>query len=413
MTRPANVLFAISDTGGGHRSAAVAITAALEMVSNQAVACEMLDVLRITDFPVIRNAPNLYDHLSTRWLPLYNLTFEITNGIRRVDVLSRLVYMQARRNIAQALEACNPDLVVVTHPLVYRLVRAARRTYRLSYRIVTVVTDLVTLHASWTHPDVDICLLPTDEAYTLMQRRGLPPERIQRTGFPVHPKFARYAVSQDAARHALELDPARFTVLITSGGVGSGRMHDLVLELERVYPEAQFLVVTGKNRTLYQQLHARRRSPHNYIYGFVHNMETLMAASDIVISKAGPGTLMEAFVMRRPVIVTEAVGAQERGNIDFVLNHELGFFCPTTDRIIDAISELKSPDTYHATVDRLTTAVPQYGAEQIAHIVLEQLGRTDYPGDRGRKRPRRIPFRQWGRALRRIRQRPSARMRPG
>jgi Monogalactosyldiacylglycerol synthase (EC 2.4.1.46) len=35
-----------------------------------------------------------------------------------------------------------------------------------------------------------------------------------------------------------------------------------------------------------------------------------MAASDIVISKAGPGTLMEALVMRRPVIVTQAVGMQ-------------------------------------------------------------------------------------------------------
>ncbi len=411
MTRPDRVLFAISDTGGGHRSAAIAITAALQMVTSREVTCEMLDVLRITNFPFVRNAPNLYDQLSTRWLPLYNLTFEVTNGIRRVDVLSRLVYLQARRNIAQALQSFNPDLVVVTHPLVYRLVRAALRTYRLSYRIVTVVTDLVTLHASWTHPDVNICLLPTDEAYSLMQRRGLAPGRMRRTGFPVHPKFAHYAQSQADSRRELGIDETRFTVLITSGGVGSGRMHDLVLELERVYPETQFLVITGKNRTLYQQLLARRRSLYCHIFGFVQNMETLMAASDIVISKAGPGTLMEAFVMRRPVIVTEAVGAQERGNIDFVLNHELGFYCPTTARIVDAISELNNPDYYHATVNRLAVAVPRHGAEQIAQILLEQLSQTDRPTEL-RQRPRRTPLRRWGRALRRgIRQRPSSKAR--
>jgi UDP-N-acetylglucosamine:LPS N-acetylglucosamine transferase len=412
MNRPDRVLFAISDTGGGHRSAAIAITAALQMADSREVSCEMLDVLRITNFPLVRNAPNLYDQLSTRWLPLYNLTFEVTNGIRRVDVLSRLVYLQARRNIARALQSFNPDLVVVTHPLVYRLVRAARRTHRLSYRIVTVVTDLVTLHASWTHPDVDICLLPTDEAYALMQRRGLSPNRMRRTGFPVHPKFAHYSQSRAESRQELGIDMDRFTVLMTSGGVGSGRMHDLVLELERVYPETQFLVITGKNRTLQQQLQARRRSPHCHIFGFVQNMETLMAASDIVVSKAGPGTLMESFVMRCPVIVTEAVGAQERGNIDFVLNHELGFYCPTTERIVDAISELNNPDYYQTTINRLAAAVPRHGAEQIAQILLEQLAQTDRPAEQ-RQRPRRTPLRHWRRALRRgTRQPPSSRTRP-
>ena len=98
-----------------------------------------------------------------------------------------------------------------------------------------------------------------------------------------------------------------------------------------------------------------------------------MAASDIIITKAGPGTLMEALVMRRPVIVTEAVGMQERGNIDFVLNHELGAFCPTPDRIIPAIADLMNPQTYAETLVRLGNAVPREGAAQIAQLLLEQL----------------------------------------
>jgi hypothetical protein len=113
--------------------------------------------------------------------------------------------------------------------------------------------------------------------------------------------------------------------------------------------------------------------PNVHIYGFVGNMEQLMAASDVVVTKAGPGTLMEALVMRRPVIVTTAVGMQERGNIDFVLNHELGFFCPTIDRIIPAIADLMNPHTYAATTARLDDAVPREGATQIARILLDQL----------------------------------------
>lgn len=402
MNNPTRVLFAISDTGGGHRSAAVAISAALQEASGDTVACEMLDVLQATGVPGVRNAPNLYDQLSTRWLPLYDLTFQLTNGVRRVDVISRLVYLQARRNITQALQSFCPELVVVTHPLVHRLVCAARRTYRLPFHIITVVTDLVTLHASWTHPGVDLCLLPTDEAYALMHRRGMHPERMQRTGFPVHPKFARYECTQVEARRELGLAEDRFTVLVTSGGVGSGRMDELVLELERVYPEKQVLVVTGKNRTLYQDVSARRRSSHTHVYGFVQNMEALMAASDIVMTKAGPGTLMEALVMRRPVIITEAVGAQERGNIDFVLNYELGRFCPTIERIVDAISELTDPEHYASTTARLAEAAPRNGADQIATILLDHLAQSEVRHQRARRRLRFIPVRTWGRALRRI-----------
>ena len=66
--------------------------------------------------------------------------------------------------------------------------------------------------------------------------------------------------------------------------------------------------------------------------------------------------------MRRPVIVTEAVGMQERGNIDFVLNHELGMFSPSLDRIVPAVAELMDPQTQAATAARLADAVPRDGA---------------------------------------------------
>jgi len=201
----------------------------------------------------------------------------------------------------------------------------------------------------------------------------MPEGKLLRSGFPVHPKFTAYTRSKQEARTALGIAVEPFTVLVTSGGVGAGNLRELVIELERAYPEQQFLVVTGKNAALRQELQALGLGANVRIYGFVDNMEELMAASDVIVTKAGPGTLMEALVMRRPVIVTQAVGMQERGNIDFVLNHELGAFCPTIDRIIPAIAELMNPETYAATVTRLADAVPRDGAVQIARILLEQL----------------------------------------
>lgn len=370
---PVDVLFAISDTGGGHRSAAVAISAALDQISNTSLTWAIEDILRLTDLPGVRGAPEHYDKLSTRWLRLYDLTFQLTNATRTVDMLSRLVFLSARRNLIRAIEARQPRLVVSTHPLVNRLVVWARSARRMPFRVITCVTDLVSLHASWTYPGVDLAVVPTDEAFQIMYRRGMYPSQLKRTGFPVHPKFVAYTPTQRETRQALGLDPDAVTLLVTAGGVGSGRLAELVFALEQAFPSTQLLVITGKNRAVYQELHARQRPPLSHIYGFVDNMEALMAASDLVVTKAGPGTLMEALVMRKPVIVTEAVGMQEQGNIDFVLNYELGLFCPTTERIVNAVSELRDPPRHAATVARLAGAVPRDGSAQIARIMMEQL----------------------------------------
>jgi UDP-N-acetylglucosamine:LPS N-acetylglucosamine transferase len=371
--RTPSILFGISDTGGGHRTGAVAVDAALDQLAGIGAKRHIVDILASTGIPLVRDAPDLYDQLSTRWLPVYDLMFQLTDGRYRVDALTQFGYLLAHRNIVRVLEATRPDLVVSVHPLVNRLIGNARRTYKLSFRFVTVVTDLVTVHASWADPDAELCIVPTREAYDLFRTRGFPAEKLVQTGFPVHPKFAAYTGTRREARARLGIDLDSFTLLVTGGGVGSGQLRDLVLDIDQAYPELQLMVVTGKNAALRQDLLALGLRPNIHIYGFVDNMEVLMAASDIIITKAGPGTLMEALVMRRPVIVTEAVGMQERGNIDFVLNHELGFFCPNRERIVPAIADLMDVQTYAATVARLADAVPRQGAQQIAQILLDQL----------------------------------------
>lgn len=377
MAGNSSILFAISDTGGGHRAAAAAICAAItqlaETQTDPQADTHIVDMLASTGFPLIRDAPDLYDQLSTRWLPVFDFFYRLTDGRRRIDTLTQLVYLQAHRNIVRVLEETRPQLVVSVHPLANRLIGNTRRKYRLSFRFITVVTDLVSLHAAWGDPDAELCVVPTEEAYQRMRKNGMPASQLLRTGFPVHPKFTAYTKPKSEAREALAIAQEPFTLLVTSGGVGSGNLRELVLQLNRSYPQLQLLVVTGKNTALREELQALNLGELVRIYGFVNNMEELMAASDIVVTKAGPGTLMEALVMRRPVIVTEAVGMQERGNIDFVLNHELGAFCPTIDRVIPAVAELMAPETYAATSARLADAVPRDGALQIAQILLDQL----------------------------------------
>lgn len=389
MSTPKQVLFAISDTGGGHRSAAEAMTAAITELAGDAASCDAVDLLRLTELPLVRDAPALYDQLSTHWLPLYDAGFALTDGPRRSAMLLDFVYLHARRHLLLQLVQRRPQLVVVVHPLAVRLVASVRRAYRLPFRVVTVVTDLVSLHASWSDAGADCCVVPTQEAWDTMRRRHFPAERLVLSGFPIHPKFAQQGLDRQAARAALGVNPRPFTLLLTSGGVGAGRVRQLVALLRRELPAFQLLVVTGRNEELRRDLTKAQCDPLLTVYGYVRNMEQLMAASDVVLTKAGPGTLMEALTLRRPVLLTEAVGRQEQGNIDWVLNHELGAYCPTDERLLESLRSLSDPAAYQATCKRLEGLVPRNGVGQLAQLLLDELDLAPQGSwaDIGRRRP--------------------------
>ena len=371
MNSPKKVLFAISDTGGGHRSGASAIIAALNL--NREVQCSIVDILRATALPVIKKAPEIYDYCSKKHLWLNNLFFRKTNSISRINALTKIVYLQSRRRIEKELAAVQPDVVVAVHPLVIGLLRKARDMSGASWPIITVVTDLVSLHASWATPGADLYLVPTQEAYQFLLKNGIPSSYILYTGFPIHPKFIQGVPSQDEARRRLGICQDRYTVLITGGGVGAGNMEDWVTELEENCADKQLLVVTGNNKDLYNQLMNRNNlSEHMQVYGFVHNMEVLMSASDLVISKAGPGTIMEGVSLQRPLIITEAVGIQETGNIDYIVQNHLGYYCPVPAEACQIINRIAATPRLAGNTPNDSPVITD-GSMQIASVIQRHL----------------------------------------
>ncbi|HWQ71680.1 MAG TPA: glycosyltransferase [Desulfitobacteriaceae bacterium] len=261
--------------------------------------------------------------------------------------------------------------MLAVHPLVIGLLVASRKATRASWPIFTVITDLATIHASWATPGADLYLVPTEEAYSALVRHGIAASQIILTGFPVHPKFSRPPLPRLETRRKLGIDPERFSVLLTGGGVGAGNMAEWIRELVKNCRDKQIMVVTGRNQALYNQLQAlKSQFEHLYVFGFVDNMETLMAASDVIISKAGPGTIMEAVAMQRPLIITEAVGIQETGNIDFVVNNRLGHFCPSPRQGCRIINNYAVAGDYAYSADK---RLPNNGSARIADMIFQQL----------------------------------------
>ena len=61
-----------------------------------------------------------------------------------------------------------------------------------------------------------------------------------------------------------------------------------------------------------------------HVLGFTDKIPEYFRAVDLLVTKAGPGTLAEANAAQLPVVVYDYVPGQERGNVDFVRHNGLG-----------------------------------------------------------------------------------------
>src|SRR5207253_9584346 len=102
------------------------------------------------------------------------------------------------------------------------------------------------------------------------------------------------------------------------GGVG-----DVARVLARFPRPLQALVVCGHDRRLADQVRARMAgSPHPFqVFEYVDNVEELMAASDLLITKAGGVAVSEAMVLGLPLLIYRPIPGQEAGNTKYLLDH--------------------------------------------------------------------------------------------
>ena len=180
-------------------------------------------------------------------------------------------------------------------------------------------------HAFWRNRGVDLYIAPNEDLIPRLTKLGVAPEKAQTFGLPIDPEFELHQ-DKVAIRKKLGLDPDLFTILITSGGFGVGPIKELVAEIEKIEASLQVQVVCGKNTGLREELTAHtKKARHRFqIYGFVTNMDELMGASDILISKSGGLTSTEAMAKNLPLIILYPIPGQEFSNSEFLLKHGAG-----------------------------------------------------------------------------------------
>ena len=105
------------------------------------------------------------------------------------------------------------------------------------------------------------------------------------------------ALTQSAARWQLGIPQDKPVVLIVGGGEGMGPLAQVVQAIAQKNIDMHICVIVGRNQSLYDDLqHADLPKPIQ-VKGFVDNMEVWMRAADILVTKAGPNTLVRSLYL--------------------------------------------------------------------------------------------------------------------
>ncbi len=131
--------------------------------------------------------------------------------------------------------------------------------------------------------------------------RFFPGEKIRITGNPVRQDILDISSKKTEARSFFKLKENKKTVLVLGGSLGARRINQL-LEKNRSLLEEKDVQVIWQTGSLYYEEYKKFNSELIQTHAFLNRMDLAYAAADVIISRAGAGSVSELCIVGKPVI---------------------------------------------------------------------------------------------------------------
>ncbi|MBA4076365.1 MAG: hypothetical protein C0508_15080 [Cyanobacteria bacterium PR.023] len=349
-TNPVRIGLFFSDTGGGHRSATEALQAGIlkvlaERFSHYNVEVQ-IDSIVENSHPINRSFVQIYNYLLRHQQSAMKYYYWFIETFKPND--SKFGWMITRPYVVKTLHDMKADLVVSVHPMSNQYIARGLREsgLRSKTKLVTVVTDPNgDFWSGWACHDADLTIVPNDLAQQRLIELGVEPSKIAIMGMPVHPAFiSAPSCSPEEFRQSLGLDKDLPTICINSGWAGGGNMIAIYRALKAVKRKVQVVFLCGHNVKLYESLKKEvgQSVIPTAVLPFHDSMADVMAACDLMVTKAGGLTSFEAVARRLPMAIDMITTPmpQEYGTARMLVEQGLATAIEQADDIVAVVEKM-------------------------------------------------------------------------
>jgi len=318
------ILILSASVGAGHVRAGDALKLALERRLPDATILH-IDVLKLTNTVFRKTYSDGYFELVKRTPLLVGKLYNMLDKPDQRGLGKNTRIMLQRTNFTKLTRLLREpwDLVVSTHFLPPELIAHLRAVKRnpLTFPQAIVVTDF-DVHGLWINNPCEAYFVAIAESRDYLISLGINPDHVHVCGIPIDPVFAQSKNRSDCLRKHGFSDGIPL-VLQMAGGFGVGDIEQIYKSLQHIRMPIQICVVTGKNERAKKRLEAISENARHYhkIIGFTREVDELMAAADMVVTKPGGLTTSESLARGCPMLVVNPIPGQEERNSDFLLQN--------------------------------------------------------------------------------------------
>lgn len=276
---------------------------------------------------VITNAPELWDYL-----------YDNPKVLKKTQKFREMVHRFNSGKLKTLLDEFKPHVIVCTQAFPCGLVADYKKSLNLNMPLIGVLTDYAP-HSYWIYNNVDRYIVPSEETGKKLVANGIEHNRIAEFGIPIDPKF-RLPLDADKIREKLSLDKNTPVVLMMGGTQGLGPIREMVNLLDKSRIGLQIIVAVGTNNKVYRWIKARRFHKRIIALYKADNVDELMEASDIIITKPGGITTAEALAKGLPMLIANPIPGQEAMNTKFLLKEGVAVKAYAPGDVVTLVEEL-------------------------------------------------------------------------
>lgn len=306
MQKKRKFLIMTASIGEGHSQAARAIAETIKQVHPD-------DAVRVLDF-LSRDVLSIDHVLKESYLKMIRIFPEMYDSLysnsqnRHLGAtFQSLLSWSFRKRMKRLITVLKPDALLFTHPFPACAANLLKKEADINTPLLGVITDF-DIHQLWVYKQLDAYCVPSEDLARKLEAHNVPRNIIHTTGIPVRKSFYEELKNPSPKEKG--------TVLIMGGGLGLGNITDTLLRLDKIDSVSQFIIATGQNINLYEEVASIRSSLRHPVdlHSYTNKVAEMMSKSELIVTKPGALTCTEALTMNLPMVLVNALPGQERAN---------------------------------------------------------------------------------------------------